>query len=848
MLNKSSAFALALLALPTIAVVLGAGAAHSSPAPTAAVVGLEELGALVDARLAAAKSAAPATLWENARSLRAAAGLLEAEPQLDELLDARLGPEAGLQDGPLLFAAATRLIGQTPDLALISERVLALLESPNSELATGAAQLLGRQAFRGLSAEERSSLAAVLQAKADDGNLGPQLRIAAAIGSYEIGRGINKGKARARLRAFLGSEDPELRSKSALALAEIGDEVRGELEDELSALAGLPGDTGRLAESYLKLEATRKMHEDKYRKLQTLYNSESVPEDLRRLSNLMEMVHDGHIEGDRFSDEELIDAGLNGMLRALDEHSSYMPPEEYKKFSMDLLEENYGGIGAYVRNDPADNIFTITRPIYSGPAYKAGLATDDKIVRIDDWPTLGNDTEEVIKRLKGKPGTQVKLYIWRRGMDPGLISRPTNSMIVEIERAQISVPSTAYQMLPGKIGLVELRSFSRNATDDVGTAIEALLADGMRGLIFDLRFNSGGLLTEARGVTDLFLPKGLKVVTTEARVGPSQVLKTERDALVPSDMPVTCLINRYSASASEIVAGALQDHQRATLIGERSFGKGSVQNLFELYGYRNDQFIDDNGNNKWDSWEKLTRDYNQNGEFDFAPHVRLTIARYLLPSGRSIHREFDREHNLINPGGVLPDVESDAELIEGWRLVERRALLNNPVLRDYVDKHWEAHHDEFTAFALCDEKNPQLYPDFDSFFTSLDTPLDVNDVRVVLRAEIRRRVQDDRGGAFPFGDFVEDVQVQDAVRDVLTTLGDAIADFPSYATTFTAVRQEDGSHAEPIAALGDGAEKRVDGLQAATRALIAARDTGGSLAGEDLAGLIELLEGLTRDQ
>ena len=848
MLNKFSYLALALVAVPAIGLTIGAEAAHSAPVPTTTAAGLQELDALVDARLVAARTERPETLWEDARSLRDAAGLLQAESHLNELLDARLAPEVGLTGGPLLFAAAARLVGGAPDLELISTRVLALLDDADPAIATGAAQLLGRQAFRGLGAEERSELAATLQKKAEEGDLAPSLRIAAAVGSYEIGRGINKGKARARLRSFLGSEDSELRAKSALALAEIGDEVRGELEDELAALAELPGDSGRLAESYLKLEATRQMHEDKYRKLQTLYNAEAVPEDLRRVANLMEMIHDGHLEGDRFSEEELIDAGLNGMLQSLDEHSSYMTPDEYKKFSMDLLEENYGGIGAYVRNDPADNIFTITRPIYSGPAYKAGLATDDKIVRIDDWPTIGNETEEVIKRLKGKPGTPVKLYIWRRGMDPGLISRPTDAMIVEIVRAQISVPSTAYQMLPGKIGLVELRSFSRNATEDMGVAIDALLADGMKGLIFDLRFDSGGLLTEARGVADLFLPKGLKVVTTEARVGPSQVLMTESAPLIPAEMPVACLINRYSASASEIVSGALQDHARATLIGERSFGKGSVQNLFELYGYRDDQFIDENGNHKWDPWEKLTRDFNENGEFDFAPHVRLTIARYLLPSGRSIHREFDREHNLINPGGVVPDTESNSELIEGWRLVERRALLENPAVRDYVDAHWDAHHEEFAAFALCDEKNPQLYPDFDSFYASLETPLDTNDVRVVVRAEIRRRVQDDRGGAFPFGDFEEDVQVQDAVRNLFDSLGQKVADFPAYATTFTSVRNEDGSHAEPVAALDSGEEKRVDGLQAATRALIAARDTKGSLAGEDLAGLIEMLEGLTRDQ
>jgi len=845
MLNKPLVLTLALV-LPALAITYEARAAHAVEASVAPAVSIEEIAALVDARLAAAIDESVESLWDDARTLRDTAKLMDSATALDEVLTARLDASAGLDGAPLLFAAVARLVGETPDLEQISSRVTPLLDSSNVQVATGAARLLGRHAFRGLSGDDRTTLAAALQTKADNGDLAPTLRIASAVSSYEVGRGINKGKARARLLSFLGSDDPELRSQGALALAEIGDEVRGELADELESLAELPGETGRLADSYLKLEATRKMHEEKYRKLQSLHDSENVPENLRRVANLMAMIHDGHIEGDLYDDDQLIDASLNGMLRSLDAHSSYMTPEEYKLFSMDLLEENYGGIGAYVRTDPVDNIFTITRPIYSGPAYKAGLATDDKIVRIDDWPTLGEAQEDVIKRLKGKPDTAVRLFIWRRGMDPGLISRPTEDMVVEIQRAQISVPSTSYQMLPGKIGLVELKSFNRTATTDVGMAIEALLADGMQGLIFDLRFNGGGLLSEARGVADLFLPKGLKVVTTEARVGPSQTLVTEIDPVVPIDMPVTCLINRYSASASEIVSGALQDHHRAQLIGERSFGKGSVQNLFELYGYRDDSYVDENGNHKWDSWEKLNRDYNQNGEFDFAPHVRLTIARYLLPSGRSIHREFDHEHNLINQGGVVPDLESDAQLIEGWRVVERRKVLESQSVRDYVDANWAAHHEEFAAFAICDEKNPQLYPDFDSFYESLDTPLEFDDVRVLVRAEIRRRIQDDRGGAFPFGDFEEDVQVQDAVTSLLEKLGQSPSDFPSFATTFTSKREEDGSHDEPIASL-DAAQREND-LESATRALIAARDASGSLTGDDLAGVIELLEKLSKPQ
>ena len=835
--NLGPALLLAALPLALVATDRGpvAAAPLAPPVATGPAVPVD-LSALVDQELAAARDAAPEQLWKRARELRSAARATDAGGDLDAALDAALGLELGARQ--LLLAGAARLSGEGADHELLRLALTPLLDQVDVGVATAAAELLGDAGFRSLGADERAELAERLQAQAEDAGAEPVLRIAAAVSSYTVGRGLHKGKARSAMRAFLASDDPELRALGALALAEIGDEVRGELEDELEALARVPGPTGRLAESYLKLEATRSLHEAKYQKLQRLYNTEQVPDTLRRVTAVMEMIHDGHLEGDRLDDDELIDAALDGMLGALDEHSSYMEPEAYKAFSMDLLEENYGGIGAYVRNDPVDDIFTITRPIYSGPAYEAGLATDDKIVQIDDWPTLGHGQEDVIKRLKGKPGTMVRLYIWRRGMDPSLITRPTDDMVVEIERAQISVPSTAHQLLPGGVGLVELRSFTRTATADVQAALEELMTQDLSSVVLDLRFNSGGLLSEARGVADLFLPAGVDVVKTEARVGPSQVLQTLAPAVVPADMPVVVLVNRYSASASEIVSGALQDHGRATIIGERSFGKGSVQNLFPLYGFADDQYVDENRNRKWDSWETLVQDHDGDGEFDFAPHVRLTIARYLLPSGRSIHREFDDEGNLIHPGGVEPDQAAEAGLIEGWRVIERRRLADDNITRDYVDRYWDSHKEEFAAFALCDNKDTSLYPGFAEFYGDLETPLAEDDVRVMVRTEIRRRMQDERGGAFPFGDFVEDTQVQVAITSLLGELGRAVEDYEEYASTFEVEDEPANEDGEPVAAVED-ADLRTDALDEATAALRATRDQGKEL---DLDHLLELLQ------
>lgn len=811
----------------------------------AAPLAAGDLVDLLDENLVRVKTASPNEIWERAASLREAASALNQGGDLDTALDKRLDDVSSLNPSQILFAGATRLIGGAVDLDGLAADLSPLLNSAELSISVSAAELLGNESFRGLGVEERADLANELQGVADDSERAPEVRIAASVSSYKIGRGTHKGKARSRMTSFLSSEDSNLRALGALALASIGDSIRGELEDELTRLGGLPGELGRLAESYLKMGATRSLHEAKYSKLQKLYNSERTPENLERVSALLEMIHDGHLEGDRLEEDELIDAALNGMLGALDRHSSYMPAEDYKQFSMDLLEADYGGIGAYVRNDPVDNIFTITRPIYSGPAYKAGLATDDKIVQIDDWPTLGNVQEEIIKRLKGKPATMVKLYIWRRGMDPGKITRPTEDMVVEIERAQISVPSSAHQMLPGGIGLIELKSFSRTATSDIRAAIEDLSAQGMRALVFDLRYNSGGLLSEARGVSDLFLPKGLPVVSTEGRIGPSQNLATMEGSMIPAEMPMICLINRYSASASEIVSGALQDHGRATIVGERSFGKGSVQNLFPLYGYADDQYDDENGNRKWDTWEPLNYDFNGNGEFDFAPHVRLTIARYLLPSGRSIHREFDADKNLISPGGVSPDQEAEAGLIEGWRVMERRNLLDEQVPRAYVDKHWEANHEAFRTMAICDEKDVSRYPGFEEFYTDLGTPLVRDDVRILLRAEIRRRMQDERGGAYPFGDFEEDIQLQAGLVTLLEAIGETSEDHIEYKTTFEASGDKEAVNGVPVASLDSAkAAGGEEAIRSAKHRLIAARDGGEQLGDADISGLIELLDSL----
>jgi C-terminal peptidase prc len=592
---------------------------------------------------------------------------------------------------------------------------------------------------------------------------------------------------------FLNSSDGRLRALGALALAQTGDTETPRVE--LERLAEIPDENGRLAASYLKQDELRRIYDRRQRsilenaKKQAADTDLSGDHDMQRMEQLIRLIETTSLEGEKKKREDLITAAMDGMMRSLDEHSSYLTPKQYKEMEQDLLNPDYGGIGAYVGEDPDDRLFTIRQPIYSGPAYRAGLHSDDKIVRIDDWPTFtpqgSRPLDEIIKRLKGKPGTTVKLYVWRRGMDGALIDRPTEDMAVEIVREEITIPPVKSDLLPGGIAHIELTTFSRVSTVEIQKKLREYKDQGLRGVILDLRQNQGGLLDQARDVANLFLPKKKLIVTTESRVFEPQTEVTLRDPLVPADMPVAVLVSRFSASASEIVSGALQDYQRAAVVGQRTFGKGSVQQLLKIPGEEDDRYEDENKNGHHDSWEKLTKDWNGNGEFDFGPRARMTISRYKLPSGRSIHREFDDDGKLLSEGGVVPDVLADPRRFEAWKLDEFRRIQKERKIRDYLDQNYAKNKALFTELAAGDADDTSRYPGFDSLYASLETTLSKADVRYFLRRELRGRAQDERGAAFPEGDDYEDDPIlQAGIRTVLEKLKVPLDSIPQYAATF----------------------------------------------------------------
>jgi carboxyl-terminal processing protease len=807
----------------------------------------QDLGTALTGRLEAAADAPLEELWEQALGLR---DLAEDPAELDAALDAALGDSAALSPRGVLLAAACRLLSD--DLAesgaVAPLRTLSASDDP--EIARAALELLARPELRSaLDRETRDALVTDLVETAGDADRAPRVRLAAARAAHALGGGRQKAAARREMLAYLDSDDPGLRALGALSLASVGEPVQGRLLDELERLAALPGKRGSLASAYIKQEDIRRTRQDKITRLLREQermirgqDREGIPDELRPFSAVMGMVRGMHLDGEAYTDEELVNEGLSGMLRSLDEHSSYLPAEAFARMDQELGGE-YGGIGAFVAVDTlGDGLFTITRPIYSGPAYGAGLTSDDKIVRIDEWPTHvrgeSHDIEDIVKRLKGKPGTTVRLYVWRRGMDPELIENPTEDMAVDIERGRIEIPAVQWQMLPGGVGLVSLTTFSTNAAAEVARAIRELEGKGMQALLLDLRMNGGGLLTQAVAVADLFLPEGLVVVSTATRFETAEVHRTRHDPFIDPDTPLVVLVNRYSASASEIVSGALQDHGRAVLVGDRTFGKGSVQQLLPVDGYQDEPFQDENRNRRFDEYESY-EDTNGDGEYTFAPRVKMTIAEYLLPTGRSIHRKRGPGGEILTQGGVEPDLPVSAQRIEAWRWEERQRIRAERLDRAYVEEHWEENADLFRELALYDGRDPDRYPEFDAFHASLDTPLPADDVRRMLRAEMRRRVQDERGAEFPFGDFQEDVQVQAAVESALESLGRAIDDVEEYFVTFVD-RGEEADRAPLLARTAPA------GIAEARERLAAARSGEVELTAEDYESLMAILSELDR--
>jgi carboxyl-terminal processing protease len=327
----------------------------------------------------------------------------------------------------------------------------------------------------------------------------------------------------------------------------------------------------------------------------------------RWFSEVLDTINRYYVEP--VDDQKLFEGALSGMIGRLDEYSAFLPRSEAGQFQ-EALDQQYGGIGIEVNLEGENKQLTVMSPLVGTPAYKAGIRAGDKIVAIDGKPTANHTLPEIVSWLRGKPGDPVTLSVLRAGSD--------DPLTFELVRARIRVNSVLGDsrepdgswnyFLPGEdgIGYIRINSFGETTYEELSDALAWLTDHKCRGVILDMRNNPGGLLQAAQDVCNLFLPKGAVIVTTRGRDERVR-LKAEADGNGPYEqLPLVVLVNDKSASAAEIVAACLQDHNRAIIVGDRTWGKGTVQNVIELEGGRS--------------------------------LLKLTIASYWRPSGKNIHR------------------------------------------------------------------------------------------------------------------------------------------------------------------------------------------------------------------
>lgn len=361
---------------------------------------------------------------------------------------------------------------------------------------------------------------------------------------------------------------------------------------------------------------------------------------------------------------ELVEAAIEGMLEKLDPYSSFVPPEELEEFRTGV-ESSFGGIGLQV--EIVDGQLKVVSPLVGSPAYQAGIIAGDIIHQIDGEPADGLTLDEATRKLKGEVGTSVKLTVKHADAEEHQVYIVKREIVrvdtVLGDRRQADDTWNFMYDDQRKIGYIRITAFGRETSTDLRAALDQLQRAQVRGLVLDLRFNPGGLLTSAIEVSDMFLSEG-NIVSTAGRNAPKRSWEANAEEIIPH-LPLVVLVNRYSASASEIVSACLQDNKRALIVGERTWGKGSVQNVIELEGGKS--------------------------------ILKLTTASYQRPNGHNIHRFHGAQD--ADEWGVLPD--------NGYRIqltpAETGQLLRQRRQRDIVLP--QAKHDAAAQAAANDQSS-----------------------------------------------------------------------------------------------------------------------------------------------
>ncbi|HYV29212.1 MAG TPA: S41 family peptidase, partial [Candidatus Eisenbacteria bacterium] len=374
---------------------------------------------------------------------------------------------------------------------------------------------------------------------------------------------------------------------------------------------------------------------------------------LQLFAVIMERIRKDYVDGQKLTYQDLVYGALKGMLNTLDPHSEFMEPEKYKELQGDT-QGVFGGLGIVI--SMKDNYITVVAPMEDTPGFKAGILSGDRILKIDGRSTEKMSLPDAVKTLRGEPGTDVTISVFRP-LSGQLKEYKLTRSIINVDMVKDIHGKKEFPIGENKLGYVRLVQFGEKTSDDLQVALKKLHAQGMQGLVLDLRWNPGGLLEQAVDVCEKFLPKGELVVSTEGR---NAGQTSRRYAMGRGDefrhMPMVVLVNLGSASASEIVAGCLQDLKRAIILGEKTFGKGSVQSILPM----ND-----------------------------GSALRLTTAKYYTPSHKVIHEEGitpdisvpisdEEERDILlqrTPGGIESLEEKDRARVTGAHDVQlERAL------------------------------------------------------------------------------------------------------------------------------------------------------------------------------
>lgn len=409
---------------------------------------------------------------------------------------------------------------------------------------------------------------------------------------------------------------------------------------------------------------------------------------------------------DSVDQKKLVEDAIKGILEQLDPHSSYSNPEETKKLN-EPLEGNFEGIG--IQFNMMEDTLVVIQTIRKGPSERVGIVAGDRIISVDGKPIAGvkMDRDSIMRRLRGPKGTHVSLGIVRR-----MVPEPILFDVVR-DKIPVNTLDAAYIVEPG-IGYIRLERFGATSGEEVRKAIKELQAQGMKRLIFDLQQNGGGYLGAAVEVASEFLKSGKLVVFTEGRNSPKQIMEAQSGGLfLKGDLII--LVDEYTASAAEIVSGAVQDHDRGTIIGRRTFGKGLVQRPVELpdgsmIRLTTSHYYTPSGRCIQKPYEKGNKkEYNKDLETRFNHGELCSIDSVHLDSTK-VYRTLEKGRKVYGGGGVMPDVFvplDTTRYTKFFQAIRRHNILNDQVLR-YIDGKRES----LVA----------AYPNFDDYITSYEVP------------------------------------------------------------------------------------------------------------------------------